>query len=120
MKVKQIKDKFIIRLEKDEKLVEELILFCQQYNIKQGLILGIGALSQVTIGYYKLATKNYHFQDFSGDLEVTSLIGNIALLKDKPMIHLHINISDESFKVYGGHLKEGVIGPNSRSSFEYD
>ena len=38
------------------------------------------------------------------------MIGNISFVDDDLFIHLHINMSDENFKVYGGHLLEGSVG----------
>ena len=55
-------------------------------------------------------SKEYEFQDFSGDLELVSLQGNIALADDKPMLHMHAVVGNERLETVGGHFANGVVG----------
>jgi predicted DNA-binding protein with PD1-like motif len=36
-------------------------------------------------------------------------MGNISLLEKQPFLHAHINVSDASCNVKGGHLKSAII-----------
>src|SRR3989344_5665462 len=110
MQLKVINNGFLIKLEKGEEVVKTLSQVSRENNISSGWINGLGAFSSATIGYYELITKSYHWSDFSGDLEVVSLVGNIAILDNGPILHLHICISDEKLNCFGGHLKEGIVG----------
>lgn len=110
MQFKALGAKYFLRLVKGEEIVETLTSFCQSQNIQFGTISGIGGASQVTLGYYNLEEKAYHWQDFSGHLELTSLTGNVALLNNEPFLHVHTVISNQTFQCFGGHLKEGMVG----------
>lgn len=110
MRYKKFETKYIIALDKGEEIIQALIDFVKTENIKLATFSAIGAVSSATIGSYELSTKSYHWKDFSGDLEVTSLNGNVVLLKGEQFIHAHINISDENLQVFGGHLKKAIIG----------
>ncbi len=110
MKFKKLGNNYQIRLFRDEKILETLATFCIENNIKSGFINALGAVSFATLGFYNLAEKKYYWRDFSGHHEVTSLVGNISILESKPFIHAHVNLSSDKFNVYGGHLKEAVVG----------
>src|SRR5690554_3601357 len=96
-------NKYIIRLDKGEEIVETLKHFCQYKQIKLGWVYGIGAVNQATIGLYEPAAKQYHSKELSGDYEITSLLGNISTKDREIYLHLHINLSNLE-KTYGGHL----------------
>ncbi len=110
MKSKKVASKYFIRIEKGEKVLETLTLFCQENKISLGSLTGIGATSSATLGWYELSTKSYHWKSFAGNLEVTSLLGNVTLSAGNPFIHTHITISDEKLQTFGGHLKEAIVG----------
>lgn len=109
MKVKQVGQKFLIVLEMGEEVINSLTNFSKEYKINFGSFQAIGAVSFAAIGNYEVDKKTYHWKDFKGNLEVTSLLGNIASLDGKIVIHTHINISDENFNCFGGHLKEALV-----------
>ena len=70
---------------------------------------GIGALEDPEIGYYSIDDQSYNRKQFIGEFELTSLIGNITLKKDKPFSHTHITFSDTDYRVFGGHLFDAKI-----------
>jgi predicted DNA-binding protein with PD1-like motif len=61
-------------------------------RIKSGRIEGIGSVSSVEIGFYNYKTKNYESSVVEEHMEVTSLMGNIALKDSKPYANLHIHL----------------------------
>lgn len=109
MKFLKSANKYLVKLERGEKIIETLTQLAKNEDIKLGLITAIGAVDEITLGYYELSTKSYHWQEFKGDLEVTSLNGNITLLANEPFLHIHMTISDENLLSHGGHLKEGKV-----------
>ncbi len=110
MHFKKLGQKYILAINKEEEIVKILTDFAKAENTKLVTISAIGALNSAIIGYYELSTKSYHWKDFSGDLEVTSLLGNIALFKGEQFIHAHIDISNENLDVFGGHIKQAIVG----------
>lgn len=109
MKFKEINGNYLIRIFKGEKIAESIINFCKENNISSGAFHGIGALSQVELMIYQEDKKEYTSKVFNEDLEILSIIGNVAFLDGKHFVHAHMSLSDKETKAIGGHLKEAVI-----------
>lgn len=109
MKVKKINSGYLIKLEKNEKLVQTLIKFCEEHRINSGWISGIGSLAEIELAYYRLDRKEYSHEKIEEPLEIVSLMGNIAFFENKHAVHAHIVASDAEMKTYAGHLQEAVI-----------
>ncbi len=110
--VKYIRDdnKYLVTLTRGEKIIEELLEFCELNRINSATLTGIGGARDIELGYYDLETKEYSWKTFPKVHEVLSLNGNICMVDDKPFIHAHMVISNNTFQCFGGHLKEAVVG----------
>lgn len=104
MKYKINNDRLFISLQTGDELIKSITDVLIKEKINSGIINGIGAINKVELGFYNLEFKEYNRKLFSKDYELTSLMGNITLKDDNPFIHVHINISDDNFNVFGGHL----------------
>ncbi|GAA0729478.1 hypothetical protein GCM10008905_29480 [Clostridium malenominatum] len=109
MDYRRFGDKYLIRLDKGEEIIESIKEICMKEKIKLASITGIGATNDITIGIYELDKKYYNKQSFHEDFEITSLTGNVILSGDEIIPHIHVNISDKDFKVRGGHLNSAII-----------
>ena len=58
--------------------------------------------------YFNQKTKEYEEHFFDGGFEVLSGLGNITLFENKPLVHIHISVSDKDGKAFGGHLVNGT------------
>jgi len=106
---KKFGNKYIIRIDKGEEIVDNLKIFCEKEQITLGWITGIGAVNKATIGLFKTDSKIYQTTELRGDYEITSLVGNISRMDGKVYLHLHINLSDINYNVFGGHLNSAVV-----------
>jgi hypothetical protein len=97
------------RLKKGEEIVTSLTALISNMGIRNGKITAIGAAERLKLGFYDGDGRKYQYKDFTGKYEITSLTGNISLIGKEPFAHMHINISDEAFHTYGGHLFEGYV-----------
>jgi len=104
MQTKKITDGFVVKLDKGEQLVDSLIKFARQEKVDSGSVTGIGAVTNVTLGYFDREQKKYLEKKFEEVYELVSLLGSIATINYQPILHLHIIISDRNYKVYAGHL----------------
>ena len=104
MNTNKEKNIIFVRLDKGEEIFESLYRVINKYDIKSGIINGIGAINNVVIGSYNPKTKDYNKIKFEDNFELTSLIGNVSLKNKKPFLHIHVNISDEKCQAFGGHL----------------
>lgn len=103
------KDTLVIRFDKGEDVIKGLISFCDKKKITAGHFTGLGACASVTLAYYDLITKKYLDKTFPNDMEIVSLTGNIATLKDETIIHAHGVFADLDYNPYGGHVKELIV-----------
>lgn len=109
MLYKRFNDKYFVRLEKNEEIIEELTRLCNKEGIKAGSIQGLGAAGRVVIGLFDPGEKEYHKVEYQYPMEITSLIGNISTKDGETYLHCHINVCDSEMNVRGGHLNECVI-----------
>ena len=109
MEYKKFGNKYVLRIDRGEEIVENLKIFCKQEQIELGWITGIGAVDKITIGLFETDSKKYHSIELKGDHEITSLAGNISQMDGKVYLHLHINLSDINYNVFGGHLSSAII-----------
>ena len=104
-------DRCTIVLERGEPVLESIIAACNAEKITSAYFQGIGAVSDVEIGYYTLDTKSYSFTSYPETFEVASMQGNITLVEGKPFVHAHAVLSrcDETLGCIGGHIKEARV-----------
>lgn len=109
MKTKKIDDGYFLRLDKGEEVVRTLVEFIAKEEIQAGAIAGIGALTQVELGYFDRDKKVYNRRKFEGIYELLSLLGNISYADNVPMVHAHCLLGDAEYKIIGGHFFSGIV-----------
>lgn len=100
---------YIISIKKGSDFLETLTTFCEQQKIYAAYLTAIGACNKLTLAWYNLETKQYEDHEILEDLEIASLIGNVALVKGKPFIHAHGVFGKRDLKTIGGHIRNMVI-----------
>jgi predicted DNA-binding protein with PD1-like motif len=86
--------------------------FAREHNIKAARLSAIGAFSEVVLGYFDWEKKEYQRIPVREQVEVLSLLGDIALGEDgKPKLHAHIVLGKRDGTAHGGHLLEGRVRP---------
>lgn len=98
-----------LRLERGEEIVQTLVEFIRARQIRSGVMLGLGAGTDITLGAYNLKQRVYHRRRFRGEYEICSLVGNIAWGGTEPICHIHAVISNERLVTYSGHLFAGKV-----------
>ena len=92
-----------------KKIVESLLKVGREYDIEFAEITGIGASNLIEVGSYNVSLKKYKSVIFRGELEITSIMGNLSKQEDEPYLHLHITFADENLDLHGGHLNKAII-----------
>jgi hypothetical protein len=72
---------------------------------------GIGAFANVTVAWFDLEKKKYQPIEISEQVELISLIGDIAESDGKPSVHAHICVGKRDGSAHGGHLQKGTVRP---------
>jgi predicted DNA-binding protein with PD1-like motif len=96
------------RIMEDEDLAEAIKKRAEKSGVKAGVIVAIGSLKTVVLGYYK--DGQYKHIRLDGPLEIASCTGNVAVdEKGETIIHAHVVVTDENGKAFGGHLMQGSL-----------
>jgi predicted DNA-binding protein with PD1-like motif len=98
---------FGLRLELGEDVHDVIQSFCADHSIKNATVQGIGSLQNPTVAHYSIVTKNFTDEKLDGIYEVTSLLGNIALVEGQPFAHIHVTVTGRDMLARGGHLVKG-------------
>lgn len=83
----------------------------KEHNLSAASFTAIGAFQEVALGFFNLALKDYNKILIHEQVEVLSLIGDIALAGGKPQIHAHVVIGKSDGTAHGGHLLSGIVRP---------
>ncbi len=101
---------YIIRLDRGEEVLESISALCEKENIRAGYVTGLGAANNIEMGIFDTEKKQYFKRTFTGDYEISALVGNISRQNGKPYLHFHITIGNPSAQDYAaGHLTKCVI-----------
>ena len=109
MEFRRFGSAYVIRLDKDEEIIETLRGFCKTNQIRLGWVTGIGAVNRVVLGLFETGPKRYVADELRGDLEITALSGNITTMDGEVYLHLHATVSDVKQQTCGGHLTSAVV-----------
>ena len=109
MKYQIDNDLIFVSLNPDDPIMKSLLGISIKLNLESGYISGIGAINNVLIGMYDINKKKYNKKEFKNDYELICFLGNISLKENKSFIHAHVSFSNNEYKVFGGHLFEGII-----------
>ena len=102
---------FALVFETGEEVIAGLTTFAQQRRLAGSHFTGIGALSDVLLGYFEWQRKDYKRIPIREQVEVLSLVGDIALDKGEPKVHAHVVVGRSDGTAHGGHLLEGHVRP---------
>lgn len=109
MKAKKVESGYFIRLDKGEEVIKTLSEFIAKEKIPGGAISGIGALTDIELGYFERGRKQYIKRRFEDVYELLSLTGNIAYADGAPVIHAHCILGDADYQLIGGHFFSGTV-----------
>lgn len=85
--------------------------FVTRERITAAQISAIGALSDVVLEYFDWEKKDYMKIPLREQVEVASLLGDVAEADGKPAIHLHIVVGRRDGSAMAGHLGEAHVRP---------
>jgi hypothetical protein len=96
---------------KGDEALSGLTQFAQEHHVKSAHFTAIGAVSAVEVGWFDPARKQYKVMPFTGQMEVLSMIGDIALYNGKPVVHTHVVLGLPDGTTRGGHVVELQVRP---------
>lgn len=102
---------FALVFETGDEVVSSLTRFAEEHSLAGSRFTAIGAFSEVTLGYFDWQKKDYEKIPVREQVEVLSLIGDIALDGTKPKVHAHVVVGLRDGSARGGHLLEAKVRP---------
>jgi predicted DNA-binding protein with PD1-like motif len=115
MRFKQIEERpktFVIILDTGDEILETLKTFARVQELSGSSFKAIGGLSWVKFGWFDWRDKKYHVAgELDEQVELLSLVGDIALQGDQPQVHAHVVVGRQDGTAHGGHLIEGRVRP---------
>ena len=94
-----------------DEAMDGLLSFAKEQTLGAANFTGIGACSSVVLGYFDWEKKDYIQIRVDEQVEVVSLIGDIALEKGEPKVHAHAVIGKRDGSAMGGHLLKAHVRP---------
>jgi predicted DNA-binding protein with PD1-like motif len=102
---------FVLVFDKDDEVVSTLTAFARERALAASHFTAIGAFSEVTLGYFDPQLKEYAKIPVREQVEVLSLIGDVARDGDEPKLHAHVVVGKRDGTAHGGHLVEARVWP---------
>ncbi len=103
---------FAVVLQTGDEAMSSLQSFAARERLGGAQITAIGALSDARLAYFDWQTKSYLPIAVDEQVEVASLIGDIAVGPDgDASIHVHAVLGKRSGAAVAGHLKEAHVRP---------
>jgi predicted DNA-binding protein with PD1-like motif len=97
--------------DKGDEPVAGLTAFAKAQKLGAAHFTAIGAFSDVTLGYFDRAKRDYKRIPLHEQVEVLSLLGDVALDKGEPKVHAHVVVGRADGEARGGHLLEAHVWP---------
>ena len=115
MRHKQISEEprtFALIFETGDEIAKGLMTFAEEQKLSAADFKAIGALSAVELGWFDWDDKSYHTSvKLDEQMELLSLIGDVALKDGKPAVHAHVVIGKKDGTAHGGHLIKALVRP---------
>ena len=103
---------FILVFQTGDELAEGLLQFAKEQKLSAASFKAIGALSSVRLGWLSWEEKRYEPSvTLDEQLELLSLIGDVALKDGQPVVHAHAVVGRKDGTAHGGHLLGARIRP---------
>jgi len=115
MKWKQIDQQprtYVLIFSTGDELAKGLKDFAAEQNLADASFKAIGAFASVKLAWFDPETKTYRTSvDLKEQVELLSLIGDVAQHEGKPLVHAHAVVGRSDGATAGGHLLEAVVRP---------
>ncbi len=103
---------FVLIFDAGDEVIKTLQSFAREKKLAGSHFTAIGAFQEATLGYYDLSKKDYKKNPVREQVEVLSLVGDIALAESgEPQVHAHVVLGRADSTTLGGHLLDAIVRP---------
>ena len=102
---------FAMVFDKGDDVRQGLLEFANTNRFADAHLTGIGAFSEVKLGFFDRERKDYKQMPINDQVEVLSFTGNIVQKDGKPRLHAHVVVGKSDGTAHGGHFFGGRAWP---------
>ena len=102
---------FVLVFEKGDELVQGLTTFAKERGLNASHFTAIGAFNHAVLGFFDREKKHYKRIPVNEQVEVLSLVGDVALRGREPQLHAHVVVGKADGTAHGGHILEAHVWP---------
>lgn len=110
MNCRRFGNRYLICLAAGEEIITSLKAFCRRERVQFASFVGLGAVTEVTLGLFRHGRKNFHSGVIAGEFTQAPLTGTIAAPRGVPRVHCRINLDGVvAAASRGGQLNSAVV-----------
>ena len=102
---------YAIVLAKGDEVMSGVTDFAKQNKVTSASFTAIGAFSRATVAWFDDSRKEFKLVPIEQQVELVSMIGDIALSGDHPAVHTHVSVASSDGALRGGHLISAFVFP---------
>jgi len=102
---------FAVVLDSGDEAVSAIESWADQEHVGAASVSAIGAFRAAVIGFFAWDSKEYERIPVPEQVEVVSLLGDLALADGKPKLHAHVVLGCRDGSARAGHLLSGEVRP---------
>jgi uncharacterized protein len=103
---------YVLIFDTGDELAKGLKDFAAEQKLSDASFKAIGALTSVRLVWFNPETKKYQTSvDLSEQVELLSMIGDVAQHNGRPIVHAHLVVGRSNGATAGGHLLEANVRP---------
>jgi uncharacterized protein len=102
---------YVVVCDSGDEAVAALNQFARSERLEAAQVTAVGAFERAVVGWFDPAVRQYRRNPVDEQCELVSLIGDVAMGEDGPILHMHATLGLADGTTRGGHLLEGQVYP---------
>ena len=102
---------YVVIFDKGDEPKSGLTRFANEEGITAASLTAVGAFEKATLAYFDRDEKEYVDIPIGDQVEVLSMVGDVALADGDPEVHAHVVVGYKNGSTAGGHLREASVFP---------
>ncbi|MEV4759259.1 PPC domain-containing DNA-binding protein [Micromonospora sp. NPDC049559] len=115
MRLREIEDQrrrtLVVACDKGDRVPDVLLDAVREHGIRAAQVTAVGGLRRAELGYFDRGRHDYLRIPVDEQVEVLSLLGDVAQAGDETQLHLHAVLGRRDGSTVGGHLLGGEVWP---------
>ena len=102
---------YVVIFDEGDEFTEGMLAFAKEHNLTAAHFTAIGAFKDAKLGWFNPGTKEYEENAIDEQVEVLSLVGNVAEHEGKPESPCPCRPGQAERHACGGHILEAHVRP---------